>query len=212
MNKDECYDALVEQCIKVLSDLQSSPEAVYDAAQDVKSTGNERAVRPLIERLKQARDPFWVREELVTALGSIVKLSDTSSSESRDLLLQILSSQEPKEVRGAAAIALGYLCETRAVKLLLDILKTASGVDLMYAAVAALGNIGDPRAIDPLTRLLTVDKLLIPQTAAQGLEKFGAAAAKALPALEDLARRGNQAERRFALKAITAIEEDLHRQ
>lgn len=68
--------------------------------------------------------------------------------------------------------------------------------------------IGDPRAIDPLIGSLKADGLLVSQTAAEGLGKFGVAAKRALPSLQELADRGNNVERRFALEAITRIKQD----
>jgi hypothetical protein len=56
---------------------------------------------------------------------------------------------------------------------------------------------------------VSINRLLIPQPAAQGLGKFGADAKEALPALQELAERGNEAERRFASEVIAKIEQDL---
>jgi HEAT repeat protein len=197
--------------LDVLQNPASSNDILCDAVYQLIELGDQEAIEPLLLRLTNQSDPPWVRRELITALGHIALVSGTDTLDVRNLLLEIVNSTEKEEVRSVAALALGSLGETRVVESLLEILESEDD-EMTYACVAALGNLGDPRAIDPLTRLLPVDKLLIPQTAAQGLEKFGAAAAKALPALEDLARRGNEAEKRFALKAITAIEEDSHGQ
>lgn len=211
MIKSDFSEASLDDLVSILRSPTSSDDVLCDAARWLIELGDKRAIEPLLRRLADKSDSPWVREKLVIALGSLILASDSDSPEARDLLLEILSSSEDEGVREASALTLGNLSDVRAVEPLLEILESGEP-GLTYACVAAIGNIGDPRAIDPLTRLLMVDKLLIPQTAAQGLEKFGAAAAKALPALEDLARRGNEAERRFALQAITAIEEDLQRQ
>jgi HEAT repeat protein len=67
----------------------------------------------------------------------------------------------------------------------------------------------DPRALDALIELLESDELFVPQIAARALAKLGAAAERALHPLQELAERGNEVERRFALEAIARIKSDL---
>lgn len=208
MNDNDFREASLEHLLSILKSPESSEDDLCNAAYDLRTIGGEKAIGPLISRLTQELDPPWVRRELVITLGSAILLSGSDSPEARALLLEILSSSEEEEVRAAAALNLGCIGEVRAVEPLLEILE--SGEDgLTYACVAALGDIGDPRAIDPLIEFLKVDSLGIPQTAAEGLGKFGAAAEKALPALQELAKRGNEAEKRHALEAIARIREDL---
>jgi HEAT repeat protein len=208
MNNNDSHKTLLEHLLNVLQNPASSAGIVYDAAQDLKTMGDEKAIKPLTNRLSQELDPSWVRRELVIALCSVILLSGLDSPEARDLLLGILSSSDDDEVKAAAALGLGCIGEIRAVEHLLEILESGND-DLMYACAAALGDIGDSRAIDPLIELLKIDRLAIPQTAAEGLGKIGAEAKRALPTLEELAERGNEAERRYALEAIARIEQDL---
>jgi HEAT repeat protein len=209
MIKNDFSEASLDDLLSILQSPASSDDMLCDATHWLIELGDERAIEPLLHRLADESDPPWVRKELVTALGSVILLSGSDSPEARDLQLEILTSpEEGEEVRAAAALNLGCIGEVRAVEPLLEILQ--SGEDgLTYACVAALGDIGDPSAIDPLIEFLKLDRLLIPQTAAQGLGKFGATAKKALPALQELAERGNDAERRYALEAIARIEADL---
>jgi HEAT repeat protein len=187
----------------------SDDDQVCEAAHWLRESRDERAIEPTIHRLAGWSDPPWVRKELVVALGSVLLSSGSDHPGARDLLIEILSSpSESEETREASALALGHLREIRAVDLLLDILQSGN-TGLTFACATALGNVGDSRAIGPLIQLLGVDRLLIPQTAAKGLGKYGRLAKNALPALDELARRGNDAERRFALEAIERITQDL---
>jgi HEAT repeat protein len=194
--------------LDIVEDPTSSDDMLCEAARSIATLGDERAEGPLLRRLTQYRDPPWVRRELVMGLGGVILHSSSQTLQARDLLLEILSStREGEEVRAATAIALGQIGDDRAVEPLLTILESEQ-TDLTYACVTALGNIGDSRAIDALIENLKSDRLLVPQTAARGLAKFGKAAERALPALKELADHGNEVERRYALEAITSIKED----
>lgn len=209
MIKNDFSETSLDNLLGILQSPTSSDDVLCDAARWLIELGDERAIEPLLRRLADESDPPWVRKELVTALGCVILLSGSDSPEAGDLQLEILTSpEEGEEVRAAAALNLGHMGDLRAVEPLLKILESGE-TGLTYACTAALGNIGDPRAIDPLIELLTVDRLLIPQTAAKGLGRFGAAAKKALPALQGLTERGNEAEKRHALEAITRIKEAL---
>lgn len=201
----------LDTLLSILQDATSSNDLLCDTAYELIELGDSKAVKSLLFRLINQSDPPWVRRELITSLGHIALVSGIDTLDVRNLLLDVVNSTETAETRSVAALALGSLGEIRAVESLLKILKTQDN-EMMYACVAALGNLGNPRAIEPLIELLAVDKLLIPQTAAQGLGKFGAAAKRAIPELKDLAIRGNAAERRSALEAIAAIEEDMRGQ
>ena len=54
-------------------------------------------------------------------------------------------------------------------------------------------------------KALESDIVLVPQTAAQALAKFGRKASVAIGALEKLATSSNEAEARFAAEAILEI-------
>jgi hypothetical protein len=199
----------LETILNILQNPTSPADIVYDAAQALRTIEDRRAIEPLLSRLDQGSDPPWVREELVTALGCVISLSGSHSPKAVDLLLEILSSPlESEDIRESSAIALGSIGDVRAVELLLKTLKSGE-IDLAFACVVGLSDIGDPRAIDALIEALDMNELLVPQTAAKGLGRFGSAAKRALPALQQLAERGNEAERRFALEAIAAIERAL---
>jgi HEAT repeat protein len=200
--------ASLKVLLETIEDFTSTSDQVCEAAQNIAELGDERAKKPLLHRLTQYKDPPWVRSRLVIALGSIILRGGLQDLQVGDALLEILSStQEESEVKAAAAIALGQIGDKRAVEPLLTILNSEQP-DLAYACVVALGDIGDPRAIEALVEHLKPKRLLLPQTAAKGLAKFGKAAEQALPALKELADHGNEVERRYAREAIASITKD----
>ena len=72
--------------------------------------------------------------------------------------------------------------------------------------VVLLGEIGDPDAIAPLIRQLRrTDLEILSEAAVEGLAKIGAAA---VPALRELARTGEPAQRLYAYAGLGWIEDD----
>lgn len=202
--------ASVETLLRIVRSPSASDDLLCDAAHWLIEHGDKRAIQPLERRLVEFRDLPWVRSELVTALGSIMLISDADSVTARDLFLEILTSSEDDRVRSAAALNLGSLGETRAVEPLLEILESGEA-KMLIACVGALGELGDPRSLDALIESLESDELFVPQIAAQALAKLGAAGERALHPLQRLAERGNEAEARFAREAIARIESELER-
>ncbi|MBN1314078.1 MAG: HEAT repeat domain-containing protein [Anaerolineales bacterium] len=195
--------------MSILQNHLSTDDMLCDAAKQLIELGDKDAFGLLYKRLTTFNDSSWVRREIVLALGCIMILNDLESPKANQLMIKILLSPEEEIVKAAAIICLGQIGEKQAVEPLINILD--SGEDgLLFVTISALGEIGDPSAIDYLIKYLDADSLLIPQTAAKGLGKFGAAAKKALPALIDLAERGNEAERREANTAIEAIKEKIN--
>src|SRR3990172_2165315 len=153
----------LDEIVTVLQSQRASDDEVCDAAHQIFLTADRRAATPLIQRLAQSSDSYWVRAKLVNAL-SVLRLAEAT-----DLLLDIFSSRtEHTDVRGAAAIALGGIADPRAVEPILETLKSGDS-RLSYACVAALGEIGDPRAVDSLVEALKMDDVLAPQAAAEAL-------------------------------------------
>jgi HEAT repeat protein len=200
------FKAPLKALLETIEDPRSTSDQMCEAAQNIAELGDERAKSPLLNRLTQYKDPPWVRSRLVLALGSIVLRGGLLDVRVADVLLEILSSvQEDSEVKASAAIALGQIGEERAVEPFLSILNSKQQPDLAYACIAALGDIGNPKVIGALVEYLKSDKLLIPQTAAKSLAKFGKAAEQALPNLKELADHGNEVERQYAREAIASI-------
>lgn len=109
-----------------------------EAADSLGETGDERAVHPLIDALKDENK--HVRKVAAEALG---KIGDKQAVEP---LIAALKDKEG-HVRETATSALGKIGDLRAVEPLIVALKD------IYArgnAAEALGNIGDARAVEPL--------------------------------------------------------------
>src|SRR6185295_20150952 len=72
--------------------------------------------------------------------------------------------------------------------------------------VVLLGEMGDPNAVAPLIRQLhRTDLDILAEAAVEGLAKIGA---PAVPALRELARTGEPAQRLYAYAALGWIEDD----
>lgn len=205
MNTQEAREARLDDLIKTVEDPDVSDDDLIDAARCLLELEDGKAVKPMLHRLVSVPDSFWVREHLVTILGTLVLLTGCQSNNVRDVFLLILASpSEHKQVRSSAAAALGSLNDERAVEPLLNMIRSEEP-ELAFSAAMALGQIGDSRAVSPLTKLLKDDRYLFPQTAAEALGKLGAVAVTAIPELRRLAEEGSDVERRYAREAIARI-------
>ncbi len=137
--------------------------------------GDERAIRPLVESLRDA--PWQLRKEIVEALTKL------KPKEHMDILLSCLKDRDPNVRNSAmeAIIAIGedvvdYLKElvksqevetriysvntlgnigsSKAVDTLIEALEREEDPNVRYEIIEALGKIGDPRATEPLLSLL----------------------------------------------------------
>jgi HEAT repeat protein len=138
----------------------------YIVARRLGEIGDRRAVRPLIEALKDYDD--CVRGDSATALGLI------SAPESTDALIAALQD-ESVAVRRRAAIALGRLHDHRAFDPLIRSLHDSDWL-VRADAIASLGDLGDNRAVEPIKQLMAVDELSdIQENGIVSLQKLGKA-------------------------------------
>lgn len=101
------------------------------------------------------------------ALASLEK----SRHKSLEVFISALNNGD-KNVRRAAATALGQLNDARAVEHLVATLADRSP-QVKEAAAMALGNLGDARAVQPLTAMLRDRNVRVKQAAAVALGKLG---------------------------------------
>lgn len=197
----------------LLNQLQSNnttDDVLCETARELLLFDDERAIEPIIERIKRKADPPWVRKELFIALGGISISNAHLRAQVADLLFSTLTLEdEADEVRSSVASALGLLGIQKASEPLVQILYAAineKNYSLIYACIDALSNIKDLRAINLSIQILDSDLPLVKVFAAEALGKFGPAAKESLPSLQKLAEQGNLAERKMALEAISSIE------
>lgn len=139
------------------------------------------------------------------------EIREMLEKEDVDSLVEVLTSQKPKEIRSDAAVALKMLANAKAVPALIETLKTDpsyvrtkatvalieigepavealiplimhSNDDVGELAAKALGEIGDKRALEPLITALENKTRGVRRYAAVALGELGDA--RAVPALE----------------------------
>jgi HEAT repeat protein len=200
----------ISHLLNQLRSNNTSDDVLCETARELLIFDDERAIEPIIERIKRKTDPPWVRKELFIALGEISISNVHLKDQVVDLLLSTLTIEdEADEVRSSVASALGLLGVQKASEPLIQILCTAineKNYSLIYVCIDALSNIKDLRAINLSMQILDSDLPLVKVFAAEALGKFGTAAKEGLPSLRKLAAQGNQAERKMALEAISSIE------
>jgi HEAT repeat protein len=135
------------------------------AAEALQNTVDERAVKPLIDALK---DSFWqVRNEAALALG---KAGDLRAAQPLVHTMEDTSGY----VRWAAAWALGelkvYAAVPRLIAALNDDFENFGRFPVRLAAAEALAEIGDEQAIEPLKRALESENDEVRETAARALK------------------------------------------
>jgi HEAT repeat protein len=200
---------------KLLNFIQSnntSDDVLCETARALLVIDDQRATKPIMERIIQKKDSPWVRKELFTALGGISQSTENLKTQVIDLLLSTLTSaEEANEVRETVASILGILGVTKAFEPLFHMLQTAideKNYSQIFACIDALSRIKDIRAIKLLIQILDADIPMVKVFAAEALSRFGPSAKESLPSLTKLAELGNQAERKMALEAISIIEGD----
>ena len=195
MNKNN-----IDDLIDNLLDSNSTADEISTITKEFVMLQDRKAINPLLHRLAYYDDPYWIRKHLVFALGGLEAL------EAKEILLDIFFADETQvELKEITIIALGYIGATEIVVPLMEIVKTGKPRELLYASVVALGYIRDLKSIIVLTKALDSEEFLIPQTAAEALAKFGVAAKQAIPQLQKLVDKGNDAEKHSALDAIAQI-------
>ncbi len=142
--------------------------------------GDERAIRPLVEVLRDA--PWQLRREIVEALtklkprehmevllsclmdrdpnvrNSAMEAITAIGEDVIDYLKELMKREEP-EIRIYSVNALGNIGSKKAVDELIKALDEEKDPNVRYEIIEALGKIGDERALEPLISLL--DKLEI---------------------------------------------------
>ena len=134
--------------------------------------GEPQILELLVERLRDVNEASRVRSHAADGLG---KLGDRRAVAP---LMEMLSWDVDADLRQSIARALGFLEDARAVEHLIRVLQTDQDTYVQYFAARALGQINDERAISPLIEFIT--RNIIPSSAAEALEQFGAPALHAL--------------------------------
>ncbi|NOZ19938.1 MAG: HEAT repeat domain-containing protein [Planctomycetes bacterium] len=141
----------VEQAVPRLIEILSDPswkvrQSAASALGRLKAT---EAVTPLIKCLGDK--VMSVRRNSAIALGRIGEASRPAAPK----LIELLSSAtELRQVKMAAARALGRIGDERALQPILKLLDPKD-FDFGKAAVRALGDLGSPKAVEPLCKFLT---------------------------------------------------------
>ena len=178
-------DKNVKKLIRAMDKKNDTPIRCA-AAEALGELGNDRALKPLVEALKDSKSDLQVNA--AEALGLI------GSARAVEPLITALQHGNYRLTSKAAA-ALGLIGDARAVEPLITILMENSALKSIShrAAVVALSQIGDPRAVEPLIDLLN-DKN----------ERMCLTAAEALVAIYQSGTLGAQDK-----KAILARENDI---
>ena len=142
----------VEPLINALGDGDSVVRQV--AAEGLGKLGEGRAVEPLITALGGEKEDILHEFPLALSLG-LIKAMD-----------------EEKDVRRAAAEALGNLGDSRAVEPLIKALGDKDD-GVRWAAANALGKLGDSRAVEPVIRALGNTDRAVRRAAAEALNSLG---------------------------------------
>jgi HEAT repeat protein len=169
----------------------------FAAAGALGQIGDERAVEPLLQLLRDERQS--VRSAAVSALE---KIGDERAVEP---LLQLLRDEKPFE-RQRAAEALGEIGDERAVEPLLQLLRDKDGF-VRNATAWALRRFGDQRAVEPLLQLLRDENSHIRKTAAGALGRIGDE--RAVEPLFQLLGDNDNLVRLTAAEALWAITQTL---
>lgn len=110
-------------------------------------------------------DQVHVRRNAAWALGTLGEKRAVQT-----LLTMLQDEDEDQDVRGAAASALGYLKDQRALAPLVDALKDPQ---LGFLAAHALGSLGDKAAVEPLALALDDESEIVRRAAFSSLRQIG---------------------------------------
>ncbi|MGB2727119.1 MAG: HEAT repeat domain-containing protein [Halobacteriota archaeon] len=145
----------------LINDKSSGTRA--DAAEVLGEIGDERAVEPLINALRDA--DYTVQRGAAEALG---KIGDKKAVEP---LITTLKTED-EYLRERAAEALGEIGDKKAVEPLINALKDEDE-SVRSSATEALGQIGDARAVEPLIDALKDEDWYVRCNAAEALGEIG---------------------------------------
>ena len=201
----------IQGILNVLRSSQSSDDDLCDAVRELMllQPHDKSVTEVLLERIENRIDPFWVRKQLVAALGGTILPADPMMAHVANLMQQILeSSEESEDVRGMAAIALGVFAVPDFAESIVNTLEkemVTNHTGLMVSCVTALKMLKQPIAINVLERALNLGIPPLTITSAEALGVFGPLAKDALPTLSKIVVSGNDPERQAALSAIEEI-------
>ena len=195
-----------ESLAQLLAALKAGDAGAKDAAAAALVKLGARAVRPLVEILRENKPR--VRETVAAALVRLGEravgplIAALKERETREAVIETLTKIEPKwattdaaksaipklieelqsddeNARRSAANALGQIGEASALEPLLKLLEDPSDA-LKEVAATNLGRLGDPRALTALVRVLTTSKPKVRAAAAASLTQIGSALAEPL--------------------------------
>ena len=156
---------IMKEVKKLTEALKDDDEEVrMEAASELGYFGDERAVEPLIEALKNNLFYKSVRSEAADALG--ILSNELGDKRAVEPLIEALKDDD-RSVRSSAASSLGYIGDERAVEPLIEALKDDK--KLRWWAASSLGKIGDERAVEPLIEALKDDDPSVRRWAAWSL-------------------------------------------
>lgn len=143
-----------ERAIKPLIDKFCTESQIMFEAEDALAKIGEPTVEPLIKALDD--NDFWMRAAAVGALG---KIGDERAVEPLMKALNEWYDKYEKYENGChlVAKALGAIGDERAVEPLIEILDECSDEGVRWHAATALGEIGDLRAFSVLERATNTD-------------------------------------------------------
>ncbi len=162
----------------------------------------EKAVEPLLRKLSDP-DPM-MRSGVSSILGSIRDQRATQP------LLELLKTEENKEVQSTVLNALGRIGDNRAVEFMIDLVKNGlqdpHKPDYMAVqdAVYVLGQIGDPRAVEPILSMMHLGDQQVKTAMVQALGKLGDERAVE-PILAEFMRSHDKDSRINAARALFAL-------
>ena len=187
--------AAVEPLVRVLQD--EDPRIREMAARTLERTGDVRAVKPLIEALRNKH--------------SLQILGERGQAQTVNLLvlLAALKDKDP-DARYKALKALGALADLRSLEPIISALED-DNPRVREAAAEALGKIADPRAVKPLLLSLKDRSPAVRKSVARALEKSNAnwrqaqQTRQAVPLFISSLKNPSAAEREGAAEALGII-------
>ncbi len=201
------------ELINQIKNDMASEDVICETARKLLVMRDPNAINPLLDRLYNINDPWWVKRELLLTLAGISISCGCQRAEVIDVLITMLNSKgESDRIREVAASSLGLLSATQASSDLLSVLQYAiknKNPSLIYSCAESLSKLKDPRVIKIFIQILDSDLPLVKVFIAKALGRFGSAANDSLPSLRKLADYGSPAEKKFAIESIQIIEGEI---
>jgi len=202
----------IKKLTKVLLPLTGLPrndeDVRIEAANHLGNSGDERAIEPLIEALKNNAFYKFVRPEAARALG--ILSNELGDKRAVVPLIKALKDDDRRHtrcrsVRSSAASSLGEIGDERAVVPLIEALKD-DDEGVRSSAASALGEIGDERAVEPLIKALKDNGEYVASSAARALGEIGDE--RAVEPLIEALKDDDESVRRWAAWSLGEIAND----